>query len=84
MQTSTRIAQFIETELLGGERAISEDQALFSSRLLDSFHLVELLLFIEGSFKVKIGPGDISQEAIDTPAALARLVEAKLGGGSRA
>jgi len=77
MKSSTTIAKFIEMDLLGDGQSIAEGQALFSSRMLDSFHLVELLIFIEQTFQVKIRPSDISPQSIDSPESLGRLVDAK-------
>ena len=71
------IRQFIEGHLLDGAELIKEDTPLFSAGILDSFHLVELLMFLEETFGTRISPAEIRPELIDTPAAIAALVAEK-------
>ena len=62
MDTMEQITVFVGENLLDGAGAVEADSPLFSSGLLDSFHLLELLLFIEDRFGVKITPQDIRPE----------------------
>lgn len=75
--TSNRIVEFINETLVEG-RDVAEGTELFSSGLLDSFHLAELLLFLDEEFGVKISPSEIRPELMNTAVAIGRLVESKL------
>ncbi|HEY8962766.1 MAG TPA: phosphopantetheine-binding protein, partial [Luteolibacter sp.] len=46
---------------------LHDDTALFSSGLLDSFHLVEMIAVLEKTSGRKIKPGEINLENLDTP-----------------
>jgi acyl carrier protein len=46
---------------------VQEETCLFSSGLLDSFHLVELIAVLEKSSGRKIRAGDVNLENLDTP-----------------
>ena len=46
--------------------SIKPDTALFTSNLLDSFSLVELILFVEEEMNTKIDPEDVRIENFDT------------------
>lgn len=56
---------------------ISDDTPLFSSGLLDSFHLLELLGRLEKTAGVRIAPGEVSLANLDTPARVAALLNRK-------
>ncbi len=75
--TSNRIVEFINETLVEG-RDVAEGTELFSSGLLDSFHLAELLVFLEEEFGVKVSPSEIRPELMNTAFAIGRLVESKL------
>ena len=45
---------------------LADDLPLFSSQLLDSFHLVDLVTFVESETKVKFGVLDLNLKNLDT------------------
>jgi acyl carrier protein len=47
-------------------RSIDEQTPLFSSGLIDSFSLVELIAFVEAEAKIRIEPMDVSLENLDS------------------
>ncbi len=53
------------------------DQPLISSGLVDSFHLVDLALFVESEFGVRIDDTELNAGVFDTLAQLVALVEAR-------
>lgn len=53
---------------------VQEETTLFSSGLLDSFHLVELIAVLEKASGRKIRPGDVSLENLDTPRRIAAFL----------
>ena len=51
----SKLAAFIATDILKQpKRAIRADEALISSGLIDSFSLMDISLFVEGKFGVRI------------------------------
>lgn len=82
MDAMDEIMAFVAGTLLGGAQEVQADSPLFSSGLLDSFHLLELLVFVEGRFGVRITPGDIRPELVDTPRLLAGLIWDKAAAAS--
>jgi acyl carrier protein len=72
---SIQLAQFIATEILKQpERAIAEDETLISSGLVDSFSLVDLALFVEDKFGVRIDDTELKADTFDTLAQLGDLI----------
>ena len=72
---SIQLAQFIATEILKQPgRAIAEDETLISSGLVDSFSLVDLALFVEDKFGVRIDDTELKADTFDTLAQLGDLI----------
>lgn len=72
---SIQLAQFIATEILKQPgRAIAEDETLISSGLVDSFSLVDLALFVEDKFGVRIDDTELKANIFDTLAQLVDLI----------
>ena len=58
---------YISTELLKDPtRQIREDEPLISSGLIDSFGLVDLALFIEDTFGIRIEDVELTSSVFDT------------------
>jgi acyl carrier protein len=74
------LAQYIAKEILKQpKRALKPDEALISSGLIDSFHLVDLGLFVEDQFGVKIDDTELNAETFDTLTQLADLIRQRQG-----
>lgn len=58
-------------------RVIGADDALISSGLIDSFSLVDLALFVEDSFGVRIEDSELNASIFDTLTQLAALVQSQ-------
>ena len=72
---SIQLAQFIATEILKQPgRAIAEDETLISSGLVDSFSLVDLALFVEDKFGVRIDDTELKADTFDTLAQLIKII----------
>ncbi len=72
----TTLAQYIAAEILKQpKRLISPQEKLISNGLIDSFHLVDLALFIEDTFGVHIDDTELNADAFDTLAQLTALIE---------
>jgi acyl carrier protein len=69
------IADFIAAEILKDpNRVIMPEEALISSGLIDSFSLVDLALFIEDSFGVRIDDSELSADVFDSLNQLVDLI----------
>lgn len=66
LETETKLLKFIGQDLLGGEGNVTRETLLFSSNLLDSFSLVELITFLDEECGVKVSPEEILVENFDT------------------
>jgi acyl carrier protein len=60
-------------------REIAADEALISGGLIDSFSLVDLALFVEQTWGVRIDDTELNAESFDTLNELAGIVEARKG-----
>lgn len=58
-------------------RAISADEPLISSGLIDSFSLMDLALFVEDTFGVRIDDTELNANTFDTLSQLAGLINAR-------
>jgi acyl carrier protein len=64
---STTLARYIAADILQQpDRIIKPDEPLLSSGLVDSFHLVDLSLFVEKSFGVRIDDAELNASTFDT------------------
>ena len=56
-------------------RALSADEPLISSGIIDSFNLVDLAVFIEEKFNVRIDDSELTADTFDTLTQLAELIK---------
>ena len=69
------IATFITQKILKQpKRLLRNDEALISGGLIDSFSLVDLALFVEDTFGVRIADSELNASTFDTLDQLANLV----------
>jgi acyl carrier protein len=75
-----KISEFVAKEILKQpDRQISVDEPLISGGLIDSFHLVDLALFVEEEFGVRIEDFELNVETFDTLAQLTALIQERQG-----
>ncbi len=55
-------------------RVMKNDEPLLSSGLIDSFHLVDLAIFVEDTFGVRIDDSELNAETFDNLNQLAELI----------
>ena len=71
-----KLSEFIATQILKQpERVIASDEALISGGLIDSFNLVDLALFIEETFSVRIDDTELNADTFDTLEQLTTLIQ---------
>jgi acyl carrier protein len=79
-EISNTLAQYIAAQILQQpKRVIAPDAPLISSGLIDSFHLVDLSLFVEDKFGVRIDDSELNKDTFDTIAQLTTII-AERGG----
>jgi acyl carrier protein len=64
--TKDDILTFLKTQFAVEPEEVDEDTGLFSEGLLDSFSIVDLVMFIENSSGVKMQPADVNLENLDS------------------
>ena len=69
---------YITTKILKNpRRALSPDEPLLSSGIIDSFSLVDLAIFIEDTFGVHLDDMELNADAFDSLNQLAGLIRAR-------
>jgi acyl carrier protein len=72
---SSTLAGYITAEILKQpNRSLTADEPLITSGLIDSFSLVDLALYIEDNFNVKIDDTELNSDTFDTLEQLADLI----------
>ena len=72
------ISDFIVKSILKQpKRVIQPGDALISSGLIDSFSLVDLALFVEDTFGVRIADSELNASTFDSIEQLANLIQAR-------
>jgi acyl carrier protein len=75
-QKIENLANYITGEIIKQpNRKLSPDEALISSGLIDSFHLVDLALYVEDTFGVHIDDTELNADTFDTLGQLADLID---------
>jgi acyl carrier protein len=71
----TKLSNFIATKILKQpNRVISATEPLISSGLIDSFSLMDVSLFVENTFGVRIEDTELNADTFDSLEQLARLI----------
>ena len=72
---AVQLAQYIARDILKQpKRQITGEMALISSGMIDSFHLVDLAIFVEEQFKVRIDDSELNKETFDNLDQLVTLI----------
>ena len=72
------IEKYISTQILKQpSRKIRADEPLLSSGLIDSFSLMDLALFVEDTFGVRIEDTELNANVFDNLNQLASLIESR-------
>jgi acyl carrier protein len=77
-EITTTLASYIAAEILKQPgRLIKPDEPLLSSGLVDSFHLVDLSLFVENNFGVRIDDAELNASSFDNLNQLVALIQSR-------
>lgn len=72
----TTLSTFIAAKILKQpKRVILADESLISSGLVDSFSLIDIGLFVEETFGVRIEDTELNADTFDTLEQLAQLIQ---------
>jgi acyl carrier protein len=72
------LEKYIASQMLKQpNRQIADEEALISSGLIDSFSLMDLALFVEDNFGVRIEDTELNAETFDNLAQLTTLIESR-------
>jgi len=74
------LSQYIAREVLKQpNRQIDPQETLISSGLIDSFHLVDLALFVEDTYGVRIEDTELNADTFNTLIQLVTLIQERQG-----
>lgn len=77
-ETISQLETFIAKKILKQpNRKIGADEALISGGLIDSFSLMDLALFVEDTFGVRIEDTELNAQTFDSLTQLAALIESR-------
>ncbi|MBE0695674.1 MAG: acyl carrier protein [Anaerolineaceae bacterium] len=83
-ETVLALSEYITGSILKQpKRVLTADTVLLSSGLVDSFSLVDLAMFIEERFGVRIHDTELNAQTFDTLGQLSQLVETRQENGKR-
>jgi acyl carrier protein len=73
------LAKFIAEGIVNQpKRVIGENDPLISSGLIPSFNLVDLSIFVEDKYGVRIDDTELNQDTFDTINQLTALIESRM------
>lgn len=76
----TKLKKYILREIIKNEDySIQDDEPLITNGLINSFSLVQIAVFIEEEFQVKIPDTDLTVENMDTINDMTARIEQELG-----
>ena len=74
----SEIEKYIATQILKQpNRKIAADESLITSGLIDSFSLMDLALFVEDTFGVRIEDTELNANTFDNLTQLTSLIESR-------
>lgn len=77
-QITASLAHYVATRILRQPgRTIRPDEPLLSSGLVDSFSLMDLALYVEDNFGVRIEDTELNPQTFDTLGQLSKLIVAR-------
>ena len=77
-EMTSSLSTFIASKILKQpNRSIGSDEALISSGLIDSFSLMDLALYVEDTFGVRIEDTELNANTFDNLTQLAALIDSR-------
>ena len=73
-----KLSEYVVNDILKQrKRVLDPNTKLISTGLIDSFSLVDLAMFVEETYSVKIEDSELNSQTFDTMNELAKLVESR-------
>lgn len=73
-----KLTEYVVNDILKQrKRIIDPNTKLISTGLIDSFSLVDLAIFVEETYGVRIEDSELNSQTFDTVSELARLVQSR-------
>jgi acyl carrier protein len=70
-----RLAEYIASDILRDpDRVVRWEEPLISSGMIDSFHLVDIALFVEDAFGIRVEDSELNAETFDNIMQLSEIV----------
>jgi acyl carrier protein len=81
MERRTRIKQFVLNNFLftDDDSALADDTALIQGGIVDSTGILELIMFLEETWSIKVPPEEMTPANFETVAAVDAYLGRKLG-----
>jgi acyl carrier protein len=78
----TQVRQYVVDNFLMGadELPLGDDESFMGQQVLDSFGVVELVSFIEKTFRIKVEDAEMVPENLDSVNGVVRYLQHKLDG----
>jgi acyl carrier protein len=77
-EMKSKLAEYVTREILKqSDRKLRSDEPLLTSGLVDSFHLVDLALFVEDTFGVHIDDSELNASTFDSLDGLVSLIQSR-------
>lgn len=77
-EMKSKLTEYLAKEILRQpNRIIQPEEALLSSGLINSFHLVDLALFVEDNFGVHIDNSELNASTFDSLDGLIALIQSR-------
>ena len=77
--TRDQLVQYLETDLRVDMADVQDSTPLFSSGTVDSFAIVELMLFLEQTTGAKLNPEDVTLDNLDSIELILGFAAARAG-----
>jgi acyl carrier protein len=71
----------VEVFLFGDDAGLGEDTSFLETGIVDSTGILELVAFLEETFRVSVTDAELIPENLDTLSNIERFLEKKLGAG---
>lgn len=75
--TKQSLLEYLKDKMGLDTDSVEEETPLFSSGLLDSFSMVDLLMFVEKACGQRISPTEVSLDNLDSVSRILQFAEAK-------
>jgi acyl carrier protein len=77
-QIAATVGEFVRRNFLFDGRSVGPDESLTQSGVVDSTGILELIEFLEATYRIKFGDADLVADNFDSLSTIGRFVRTKL------